>query len=187
MQGSTSEDGAGQLSKEQSRQAEFEQVFREHWEKVYSLLFRLTGNRHEAEDLALETFVRFWHQPPAIITSPGGWLYRVAINLGYNALRAVRRRQHYETTAGWDALELNHLKDPPESIELREEQQLVRQVLAGMPPRMARLLLLRSSGLSYNEIAISLQVKPSSVGALLARAEQEFEKRYRQGGFYASE
>jgi len=58
----------------------------------------------------------------------------------------------------------------------------VREVLAEMDQRQAQLLLLRHSGVSYREIAAALDMAPTSVGTLLARAEREFEKRYRQKG-----
>ena len=48
-----------------------------------------------------------------------------------------------------------------------------------MKPRDAQLLLLRSSDLAYREIARALGVQAGSVGTLLARAEREFERRYR--------
>jgi RNA polymerase sigma-70 factor (ECF subfamily) len=48
-----------------------------------------------------------------------------------------------------------------------------------MKPRSARVLILRHSGLSYAELAAALQVNPASIGKLLARAEEEFEKKYR--------
>ena len=41
-------------------QAAFEASFTRHYSRVYQVLFRLTGNRAEAEDLALETFWRLW-------------------------------------------------------------------------------------------------------------------------------
>jgi RNA polymerase sigma-70 factor (ECF subfamily) len=47
-----------------------------------------------------------------------------------------------------------------------------------MKPKTARLLVLRYNGLSYAEIATTLEIAPGSVGTLLARAEAEFQKRY---------
>ncbi len=73
----------------------FEAIFYEHYEKVYAILFRLIGDRYEADDLAAETFWRLWERPPAQDENLAGWLYRVATRLGYNALRASRRREHY--------------------------------------------------------------------------------------------
>ncbi len=51
-------------------------------------------------------------------------------------------------------------------------------MLAGLDPRQAELLLLRSSGLSYNEVAAALELNPASVGTLIARAQQAFRKEY---------
>jgi RNA polymerase sigma-70 factor (ECF subfamily) len=55
----------------------------------------------------------------------------------------------------------------------------VQRVLAALKPRDAQMLLLRSSGMSYRELAETLGIQPGSVGSMLARAEQEFERRYR--------
>ncbi|MFQ5343804.1 MAG: sigma factor-like helix-turn-helix DNA-binding protein, partial [Anaerolineae bacterium] len=60
-----------------------------------------------------------------------------------------------------------------------DERQTVRQVLAGLPPRQAGLLLLRHAGLTYRELAEVLDVVPGSVGTLLARATAAFEQAYR--------
>jgi DNA-directed RNA polymerase specialized sigma24 family protein len=48
-----------------------------------------------------------------------------------------------------------------------------------MAPRQAQLLVLRHTGLAYKDIAAALGVSTNSIGALLARAEREFERRYR--------
>ena len=61
----------------------------------------------------------------------------------------------------------------------QERRERVRTVLGAMKPRDAELLLLRSSGMSYREVAQALGIQAGSVGTLLARAEREFERRYR--------
>ena len=70
--------------------------------------------------------------------------------------------------------------DPAQQVEKTQDRQQVRMALARMKPRSARLLLLRHSGLSYAEIAAALEIAPGSVGTLLARAEDEFEREYRR-------
>jgi RNA polymerase sigma-70 factor (ECF subfamily) len=157
---------------------EFEQAFAEHYARVYGVLVRLVGDRAEAEDLAVETFWRLWERAPARWDNLGGWLYRVALRLGYNALRGARRRQQYEESAGRDALEQSTPPDPARAAEQAEERARVRTVLALLPERDAQLLILRHTGLSYQEVAAALGVAPSSVGTLLARAEAQFEKLY---------
>ncbi len=163
----------------QAKVAAFEATFFEQYARVYGVLFRLVGDKAEAEDLALETFWKLWQQPPSRAENLSGWLYRVATRLGYNALRAARRRMHYE-----DAVEQERTEpvDPAHHAERAEEQARVRAVLSRMPERQAQLLILRHSGLSYKEIAAAAGVAPNSVGTLLTRAEEEFERLFLEGG-----
>ncbi len=170
---------------EQGAEREFERIFIEQWPRVYAVLVRLIGDRDEAEDIALETFWRLHVHPPSSrqTANLGGWLYRVATNLGLNALRARKRRARYELEAG--QARLNHPEDDAvEELDAAEERERVRQVLARMDERQARLLLLRHSGLDYAELATTLEVSPNSIGTLLVRAEREFQKKY-QELFYA--
>jgi len=158
----------------------FETLFQQHWSRVYGILFNLVGEHAEAEDLALEVFWRLYQSPPADRDSGrlGGWLYRVAIRLGYNALRAGRRRRQYEETAGKNLLQAGTSPDPTSLMESTEQAQRVRQVLAQMKPHPAQALILRYTGFSYAEIAAALEQAPGSVGTILSRAERDFQNRY---------
>jgi RNA polymerase sigma-70 factor (ECF subfamily) len=161
---------------------DFEAIFVEYYAKVYAILFRLTGDRYEADDLAAETFWRLWERPPAQTDNLGGWLYRVASNLGYNLLRAKRRRKNYEEKAGLlDEPVIQHILNPAQAVEIASERKRVRNILSELSLREAQVIILRHSGLSYKEIAATLNVAPSSVGTLLARAEERFETLYRRG------
>jgi RNA polymerase sigma-70 factor (ECF subfamily) len=159
----------------------FEALFQEHWAHVYRLLNRLVGDPAEAEDLALETFVRLYQRFPLRETesNPGGWLHRVATNLGLHSIRGWKRRERYEMAAGKYALEETPEVRPAEILAQEEERHLVRLVLAQMNERQSQLLVMRYSGLSYKEIANALGLAPTSIGPLLLRAEREFEKQYR--------
>jgi RNA polymerase sigma-70 factor (ECF subfamily) len=160
---------------------DFEAIFLEHWPHVYGVLRRLVGDQAEAEDLAMETFWRLYRRPPdnRRELNLGGWLYRVATNLGLNALRAGKRRERYELEAGqWD-LAQNAAPDPADAQACEDERRRVRVVLSEMDPRQAQFLILRHSGLSYQELAAALGVSANSIGTLLVRAERDFERRYR--------
>ena len=171
-------DAAGTIRSE-SNSEEFETLFMEHWAPVYRLLQRLVGDPSEAEDLALETFLRLYRHHPQYEDgfNLGGWLHRVATNLGLHSIRSWKRREHYEMTAGKYDLD----DEPPTEIlvQQEEEHRLARVVLAQMNERQSQLLILRYSGLAYKEIAHALNLAPTSIGPLLIRAEREFEKRYR--------
>ena len=166
--------------KRTAQPADFETAFHRYWPRIHALLFRLTGDPDQAEDLALEVFLRLHRQPRLLDPDQNlsAWLHRVAANLGYNALRAARRRQKYETEAGQLDLQSNPSPDPAREAERAAERTRVRRTLAAMKPRDAQLLLLRHSGLTYTELAAALQLNPASIGKLLSRAEKEFEKRY---------
>jgi RNA polymerase sigma-70 factor (ECF subfamily) len=157
----------------------FDTAFKQHWEWVCCVLYRLTGDWDEAEDLALHVFTQLQKTPPQDAGKLRSWLHRVATNTGINALRARHRRQRYEVAAGRLDLEHTSVQDPAVKVEQREMRHQVRQVLADMKPRMARLLVCRMMGLSYAEIASALKIAPGSVGTMLARAEKAFERRYR--------
>jgi len=159
----------------------FEECFEHYWASIYRLLARMLGDPAEAEDLALETFYRLYQQRPdsAPDFNTGGWLYRVATNLGLHSIRAFKRRERYELTAGKGVFE-EAPEDRPAEIQAREEeQQMARRALAQMNSRQSQLLVMRYSGMAYKDIALALNLSPTSVGPLLVRAEHEFEKRYR--------
>jgi RNA polymerase sigma-70 factor (ECF subfamily) len=59
-----------------------------------------------------------------------------------------------------------------------EEQERVRLVLAVLEQRQAGLLILRSDGLSYQELATALNLNAVSIGTLLSRAQHAFRKEY---------
>jgi RNA polymerase sigma-70 factor (ECF subfamily) len=165
----------------------FEAVFHELYPKIYTVLFRLTGDRFDADDLATETFWRLWERPPAQNENIAGWLYRVATRLGYNTLRSKGRREQHEVEEDVDPdqngaeVKAPAQTDPAREVEQRMERQRVREVLKKMPIRDVQVLLLRYSGLSYKEIAAAVDVAYGSVGTLLSRAETKFEALYRQG------
>jgi RNA polymerase sigma-70 factor (ECF subfamily) len=159
-----------------------EEAIDEHWSSVCETLYYLVGDWEEAQDLALETFWRLHTRAPkrpSELSNLGGWLYEVATNLGLNAIRARRRRRRYEETAGALRLQRADPIDPADEVERREVKEQVRHVLSHMKARKAQLLILRYTDHTYAEIADILGVAPGSVGTMLARAEKDFERRYR--------
>ncbi len=92
--------GSATRATRSSPEATFETLFHQHYADVYRLLFRMTGTREEAEDLAQETFLRL-HRAPHLwhgAQNVRGWLYRVAVNLTYNAARGRSRRAQARAT-----------------------------------------------------------------------------------------
>jgi RNA polymerase sigma-70 factor (ECF subfamily) len=157
--------------------ASFEELFLRHYDRVYGLLYRLVGTRHEAEDLTQEVFLRLYRRPLSRPDNVTGWLYRVAMNAGYNALRSENRRFRRERAS---APEVEVAPSTEAEVTGRERSRQVRAALATLPPRSAQLLVMRHMGFSYRELAEIVGVAPGSVGTLLNRAGEAFRKAYRE-------
>lgn len=162
----------------------FETFFRENFGKVYGLLYRVTGNANDAEDLSQELFLQLSHRQPPVWKSPvaAGWLWKAATHSALNALRGNRRRLAREERALQRDLPVRLVaerdEDPAGTLLRKEQQEAVRRALHQLRPQDSMLLLARHSGLSYAEVAAALDLNPGSVGTLLARAEQRFKDVY---------
>lgn len=165
-------------SSEQWDEAEFRAVFLQHYSRILSILVRLLGDRSRAEEVANDAFWRLYRQPALQIDGNiGGWLYRTATNLGIDILRSSVRRRQLEEAAGRMPNERTS-GGPLHDLLRKEKCRRVREVLSLIKPAQAQLLTLRSCGLSYKELADALEVKPTSIGTMLNRAEEEFRSRY---------
>jgi len=154
--------------------SEFEAVFEAHYSRIARAIARMTGDAARAEELAAEVFWKLWRNPRLLREEAGAWLYRAAVRTGLNELRHRVRRTRYEGMSSAAA----GPPTPEEAHAAAEERDHVRLVLASMKPRQAELLLLRASGLSYEETAAALGISAGGVGTLLGRAQQAFRKEY---------
>ena len=153
---------------------DFEATFEAQYPRVARIIARIVHDPSRAEDLAVDVFCKLWRQ----CTHPGdhvdAWLSRAAVCAGVDEIRKQARRAKYERYAGW----LLAPRTPEALHAATEEQTRVRTVLASMSPRDAQMLVLRSDGLAYQEIAEALELNPSSVGTMLGRAQDSFRKEY---------
>jgi RNA polymerase sigma-70 factor (ECF subfamily) len=155
---------------------DFETAFHAHYGRIARVIARVIRDPGRAEELAVEVLWKFWRTPGAHGEEAGGWLYRTAVRTSLNELRRKTRGSRHESLAEV----VPGTPNPEEVRAAREEQEHVRVVLAALDSRQAELLLLRSSGLSYEEVAAALELNPASVGTLLSRAQQAFRKEFIQ-------
>ena len=154
---------------------DFDAIFQADFDRIARVIARVIQDPARAEELAVDAFWRLWRQPRAHGDSAGGWLYRTAVRLALDELRRRARRSRYERMF---TLFRRSPQPPDDLFSAAEEQGRVRAVLAVMAPRQAELLLLRSDGLSYDELAAALSITPTSIGTLLSRARTAFQKEY---------
>lgn len=150
-------------------------LFAEYHASLVRMLFRRTGDRDRAEDLAQEVFARAVAAPPR---NPRPWLFAVALNLvredGRKAVRQGRRLELYR------AEHPSHAESPDVGLERNESVARVRRALDTLGERDREALLLKAEGFNYDEIAATLGLAKGAIGTTLSRARRRLVDAYRQ-------
>ncbi|ART68720.1 RNA polymerase sigma factor SigE [Mycobacterium dioxanotrophicus] len=158
---------------DQAAMPSWDELVRQHADRVYRLAYRLSGNQHDAEDLTQETFIRVFRSLQNY--QPGtfeGWLHRITTNL---FLDMVRRRGRIRMEALPEDYDRVPADDPnPEQIyhdsRLGADLQAALDSLA--PEFRAAVVLCDIEGLSYEEIGATLDVKLGTVRSRIHRGRQ---------------
>jgi RNA polymerase sigma-70 factor (ECF subfamily) len=149
----------------------WEEIVDQHSDRVYRLALRLTGNRHDAEDLTQEVFVRVFRSLSTY--QPGtfeGWIHRITTNL---FLDQARRKQRIRFDALSDERADRLYSDLPAPEAAYADQTFdddIESALATLPPEFrAAVVLCDVEGLSYDEIATILDAKLGTVRSRIHR------------------
>ena len=152
-------------------QAEVLRLFHEHGSAIYRFCRSTLRNESDAEDVLQETFLKLLQH----LTSKGdrtnlrSWLFTVAAN-------ACRDRGRWRARwLPWSA-EADDRVAP--TAEEHDDFEQARAAMRTLAPRDRMLLSLRTSGLSYREIASAAGIRETSVGRLLARAVERWRRSY---------
>jgi RNA polymerase sigma-70 factor, ECF subfamily len=158
----------------------FEQLFARHYGWVFGVVLRITADAEEAEEIVQDTFLRLYQRPISADNDVNvrGWLYRVAANTSFNAVRSRNRRAGWMRRLAGRASVQEAGDDPLSIVTATDEAAQVRKCLAQLPERQRNVLLLRATGHSYAEVAEMIGVNPTSVGSILARAEKALRTTY---------
>ena len=164
----------------------FATLVRRHQRRVFGLLFRMLGNREEAEDAAQDTFLNLHRHGHRFRFESrfSTFVYRVAVNAALNRRRSLGRRRS-QAEAFTEAQAVGQLgssesSDPETSLagdRLRE--RLTRELLALPEALRAPVILFDVEGLSYAEISEVLEVAEGTVKSRIHRARQALRARLR--------
>ncbi|KAA0022785.1 RNA polymerase sigma factor SigE [Antrihabitans cavernicola] len=158
---------------EQSAMPSWDELVREHADRVYRLAYRLSGDAQDAEDLTQETFIRVFRSLSSY--QPGtfeGWLHRITTNL---FLDMVRRRNRIRMEALPDDYDRVPSEGPtPEQAfyDARLDPDLQSALDSLAPEFRAAVVLCDIEGLSYEEIGATLGVKLGTVRSRIHRGRQ---------------
>ncbi len=153
---------------------DFQTTYRELYPALHRFALRLSGDPDVADDVVQEAFTRLVEQDlPLDEARP--WLYVVVTNLNRDRVRNHERRGRL--LAAWPPTP-EAPEAPDVAVERAERVFRVRRALDVLSERDRRMLLMREEGFKYTEIAEALDVRASSVGALVARALKRFARAY---------
>jgi RNA polymerase sigma-70 factor (ECF subfamily) len=163
----------------------FDLLVLKYQHKVIKLVARLLRDPAEAEDVAQEAFVKAYR---ALGSFRGDsafytWLYRIAVNTARNAIASRQRRPldyEAELSEGEQnsvAARLKH-NDTPEAAALSEEIRLtVNQAIEQLPEDLRTAIVLREiEGLSYEEIAATMDCPVGTVRSRIFRAREAIDR-----------
>jgi RNA polymerase sigma-70 factor (ECF subfamily) len=159
-------------------QPAFEQIVGRYQRPVINFIARVTGDRAGAEDLAQETFVKAFRALPTFDTTRrfSSWLLRIAHN---TAVDALRRSRPQELSIGAQPGADDVQSDPaaPVAPDPVEQQDLGRALEAALrrvrPEYRAAVVLRYHESLSYDEIAVVMQVPAATARTYVHRARKE--------------
>ena len=152
------------------------ELFAQYHDSLVRMLYRRTGDRDRAEEIAQETFARAVVAPPR---SPRPWLFAVALNLvREDARRASRQGRRLIL---YKAEQPESAAAPDEELDRGERVAQVRAALDTLAERDREALLLKAEGFSYDEIAATLGLARGAIGTTLARARRRLVDAYRAG------
>ena len=161
----------------------FDEAFALHHRTVYRAARSVVHDAALAEDVTQETFLRLYKNQDSITDDEmlRPWLIRVAINVAKNTIRgnirANTRDENYVKETGDTSVT---------SVEIDYEEYAgvneIYRALNRVKEPLRSCLMLKQQGLSYKEIASSLDLNEGSIGTFIARARQEFSRYYGKVG-----
>jgi len=163
--------GQAQMPLEEWKRPTWEEVVTNHSAKVYRLAYRLTGNRHDAEDLTQEVFVRAFKSLDKF--KPGtldGWLHRITTNLFLDQVRRKARIRFDGLPEDADQRIPGNETSPERSFEFNNLDSDIQAALDKLPIEFRTAVILCDiEGFSYDEVATALGIKLGTVRSRIHR------------------
>ncbi|KAA9016927.1 RNA polymerase sigma factor SigW [Niallia endozanthoxylica] len=166
----------------------FGEIVELYKDKVFQLSFRMLGNRHEAEDIAQEAFIRAYVniQSYNINLKFSTWLYRIATNLCIDRIRKKKPDYYLDAeVAGTEGLTMYSQIPaktplPEDDVESLELQDTIQREISKLPEKYRTVIVLKYiEELSLNEISEILDMPLGTVKTRIHRGREALRKQLR--------
>jgi len=172
----------------------FEELFERYSSMVSSLAFRILGDQQEALDVSQEVFLTIFRKMDSFRgeSSLKTWIYRIAVHRAANRFRWWNRLRRRGTVSLEEHLAKNSerefsgdlnsgIQSPEEALLQEEERAGIERLLLQLPVQQRIAVVMRDiEGLSYEEIAESMQINVGTVKSRIARGRETL-KRHLKG------
>ncbi|MGE0268037.1 MAG: RNA polymerase sigma factor [Candidatus Omnitrophota bacterium] len=154
----------------------FEQIYKTYSRFVYNVAYRMAGNIEEAEEITQEVFITI-HQKLEKFrfeSSFKTWIYRITVNSSINYFKKMRKNQN-KTVTFEDQYEYEQpVHDVYNQMDKEANSSLIQKLLDQLNPDQKACMVLRNiEGLSYEQIADSLNININTVRTRLKRAREK--------------
>ncbi len=147
----------------------FTQLFDHYRPNIYSTALRITGDYTLAEEIVQDTFLKIWIKRQTLpeIQNFAAWLYIVAQNNTYSALKRLKRERGRS-----DPMDIPNdqlpCADASNNLDEKEYARVLHQAIKRLPGKQQQTYrLVKEQGLQREEVAQMLQVSPETVKANL--------------------
>ena len=154
----------------------FEELVKRHQDLVFSLSFKLTGNRERANDVAQEAFIRAWKAIEKFRgdSTFGTWIYRITVNTAWTLRKKAKKHYSLNIEDTQEPVVIDEKKDP-ELVAINSDLSVVlRKALNQIPLEQRIIVELKNiEGRSHKEIADYLDISVTAAKVRLHRAHQK--------------
>lgn len=164
----------------------FEQIYEISSPYVYRVVYQITNNEQDAQDVTQDVFVKIYNNIKDfnLKSSFKTWAYKISINTAINAVKKRSKGMHKQIDYDVVINSISYGDNPDNrNIEKESSDLLLTSLLQMLNPKQRACIVLREiEGLSYEEISQTLNIKINTVRSRLRRARQNLLNFRKQAG-----